>query len=181
MKQSSYIQLPEAIRFIRAAEEAYRKFTPWNFFITLHLEAAGIAPKVASIHVRKSIQGLKRYHQRNGMDFSYGWVLENSAVKGVHLHLIVYRPQCILIHPMKYYWAILKRFKIKQTKGVLKSERFRRNQSYEENIMQVTSYCLKGLRPGTETVFRDKTGLELRTDLKSQGVIMGKRIGWSRE
>jgi len=114
------------------------------------------------------------------MPYSCGWVLENAPVKGIHLHLLIHRPKDLPMHFMTYRWAILKRFQIKNEKGILKVKKFWTHQSYGENIRQAASYCLKGLRASTEDKFEDATGFKLSKDLKDQGVIYGKRIGWSR-
>ena len=179
MEQSQYIQLPQALAFYKAASEAYRVDTPWNCFITLHLETAGILPKEASKHVRESLQRLGKYHRRNGMAFSYGWVLENALVKGVHVHILVHRPKELPMHPMSYYWAILRLFRIKREKGILKTEKFYVYQSYHINIARVLDYTLKGLRSGAEGQFADITGFKLGRPV-NEGLIYGKRIGWSR-
>lgn len=178
MRQSRYIQLPQACSFIEAASEAYRLETPWNCFITLHLETASILPIRASQHVRESLHRLGKYHKRNNMAFSYGWTLENSAVKGVHLHLIVHRPNDLPMHPISYYWAVLKFFRIKRSKGILKVNKFWSHQSYETNLSNVVSYCVKGLRTGAGSKLEIQTGFKLKIT-NDQGVIIGKRIGWS--
>jgi hypothetical protein len=179
MNHSQYIHLPQALSFYEAASEAYRTVKPWNCFITLHLETAGIKPKEASKHVRESLQRLGKYHRRNGMAFSYGWVLENALVKGVHVHILVHRPKELPMHPMSYYWAILKIFRIKRSKGILKTEKFYAYQSYHINIASVLRYTLKGLRLGAEGQFADITGFKLGRPV-NEGLIYGKRIGWSR-
>tara|TARA_R110002096_G_scaffold266710_1_gene460282 strand:- start:78728 stop:79267 length:540 start_codon:yes stop_codon:yes gene_type:complete len=179
MKQSRYIQLPQACSFIEAASEAYRLETPWNCFITLHLETAGILPIKASQHVRESLHRLGKYHKRNGMPFSYGWTLENAPIKGVHLHLIVHRPHNLPMHPISYYWAVLRLFRIKQSKGILKVNKFWSRQSYETNLSNVISYSLKGLRKGADIKLEEIIGFRLK-ETKDQSFIYGKRIGWSR-
>lgn len=179
MKHSQYIQLPQALSFYEAASEAYRVDKPWNCFITLHLETAGISPREASKHVRESLQRLGKYHKRNGMAYSYGWVLENAPVKGVHVHILVHRPQNMPMHPMSYYWAILRLFRIKRVKGVLRTEKFWAYQSYNMNIAKVLDYTLKGVRLGTEQSFKEITGFKIGR-AKNEGLIYGKRVGWSR-
>lgn len=179
MRQSRYIQLPQACSFIEAASEAYRLGTPWNCFITLHLETAGILPMKASQHVRESLHRLGKYHKRNIMPFSYGWTLESAPIKGVHLHLIIHRSNNLPMHPISYYWSILRLFRIKRSKGILKVKKFWTHQSYETNLANVVSYSLKGLRIGAEGELLKRAGFRLK-ETKGQGLICGKRIGWSR-
>lgn len=179
MKQSKYIQLPQARSFIEAASEAYRLETPWNCFITLHLETAGITPMRASQHVRQSLHRLSKYHKRNGMPFSYGWTLENAPIKGVHLHLIIHRSNNLPMHPISYYWSVLRIFRIKMSKGILKVNKFWSHQSYERNLSNVISYSLKGLRGGADIKLKEITGFRLK-ETKDQGLIYGKRIGWNK-
>lgn len=179
MKQSRYIQLPQACSFIEAASEAYRVGKPWNCFITLHLETAGILPINASQHIRESLHRLGKYHKRNGIPVSYGWTLENAPIKGVHLHLTVHRPNNLPMHPISYYWAVLRLFRVKRSKGILKVNKFWSHQSYETNLSNVISYSLKGLREGAEDELLKRTGFRLK-ETKDQGLIYGKRIGWSR-
>lgn len=179
MEVSSYIQLPEALGFIEAASKAFYKDIPLNCHITLHLERAGISPKNASKNVRESIHRLGKYHKRKGMPICYAWVLENSPVYGTHLHLLLHRPNELPMHYMTYRWAVLKRFKLPNEKGMLKVEKFRTHQSYEINLTTLADYVLKGIRQGTEQMFFERTGL-IVGNAEKQGIIYGKRINWSR-
>lgn len=179
MKASSYIQVPQAAGFIEAASEAYRLDKRWNCHIVLHLEQAGINPKYASKHVQKCIHKLGKYHKRHGMDFSYGWVLENAPVKGTHLHLLVHRPDGLPMHPISYRWAILRIFKLPNKKGMLQVRKFWTHQSYERNLYELLNYTLKGLRTGAEERLELQTGFKIK-ETNIQGTIYGKRISWNR-
>ena len=77
------------------------------------------------------------------MPFSCGWVFENGPVKGVHLHLLIHRPNDLPMHPMTYRWAVLKRFQIKNEKGILKVEKFWSHQCEDYSLYKVISYCSK--------------------------------------
>jgi hypothetical protein len=179
MKQSHYIQLPEALGFIDAAEKAYYNETPWNCHIILHLEQAGIPPLKVAKHVQEAIHRLGKYHKKHGMAFCYGWVLENAPIKGTHLHILLHRPNILPMHFMTYRWAILKRFKIRNEKDILRVKKFWSHQNYHRNINKLLSYTLKGLRKGAEQRLEDQTGIRVLKS-KGEGLIYGKRIGWSR-
>jgi len=140
--------------------------------MTVHLEAAGIDQEKASIHLRQSLQRLKKYHERNGMGYSCGWVLENGPVKGVHAHIALHRPSVLPIHPITYWWASLRRFQLPREKGILKIKKFYSWQSYDENLFKVIGYMLEGVRPEAASL--------LNINYKNQRLIYGKRIGWSK-
>lgn len=146
---------------------------PLTCFITAHLEKAGIAPDMASRWMRQHLELLKKYHERNGMFFSCIWVLENSGKNGVHAHVLIHRPAVLPMHPMTYRARVQRMFKLPNRKGMLKVEKFYGWQSYAENLEQVENYILKGIRPEVASRFNVKPF--------PQGVIIGKRIGWSRK
>ncbi len=179
MKASSYIQLPQAVGFIEAASKAYYCDVPWTTHIVIHLEQSGVSPFNAAKHVQHSVHKLGKYHKRNGMAFSYGWVLENAPVKGTHLHLLVHRPYPLPMHYMKYRWAVLKIFKLPNKQGMLQVRKFWTHQSYQRNLEALVDYVLKGIRPGTEEMFIDQTGIFIGR-AEEQGIIYGKRVSWSR-
>lgn len=140
--------------------------------MTIHLESAKIKQKTASLHLRQSLQRLKKYHERNGMPYSCGWVLENGSVKGVHAHIALHRPAMMPMHPTSYWWASLRCFQVKRSKGVLQCRRFHSWQSFDRNLSEILDYMLKGLRPDVAEI--------LNCPHTDQGLIYGKRIGWSR-
>lgn len=176
---SSYIQLPHAVGFIEAATKAYFSNKPWNTHIVIHLEQSGVKPKDAAKYVQQCIQKLGKYHKRNGMGFSYGWVLENAPVKGTHLHLLAHRSDPLPMHYQKYRWVVLKIFKIPNEKKLLQVRKFWTHQCYERNLTILADYVLKGIRPGTENMFLERTGIVIGR-AENQGIIYGKRISWSR-
>jgi len=172
LKTSYYIQYLEACRLLDHTEQLSFSGKPLNCAMCVHLESAGIDPMNASLHLRQGIQRLKKYHERHDMAFAYCWVLENYGKKGVHAHLVIHRPKVMPMHPMKYWWDSLRCFQVVRSKGVLQFEKFRSMQSYEENIIRVTQYMLKGIRPEVAHLFK--------INPSNEGLIYGKRIGWSR-
>lgn len=172
MKASHYIQYPQVCRLQDHTRQLWLSEKPLNCFMTVHLESAGIDPLKASWHLKQSIQRLKKYHQRNGMAFSYCWVLESYGKKGVHAHILLHRPKTMPMHPMGYWWASLRCFQVERSKSVFQCRKFRSWQSYEENISEVTSYMLKGIRPEVASLLNMKSS--------NQGHIYGQRVGMGK-
>jgi hypothetical protein len=180
MRQSDYIEYAEASRFIDAAVRAYEQDCEWNHFITLCPEMANVRSAEVSMFCRSGISRLKKYHQGHDMTFCCGWVLENSSSVGIHIHILIHKPNHLPIHPMTYWWAILKRFQLGQKKEMLRSRGFYKFRPYEVNICNLTGYLLKGIRPEACSFLIDNPYIKFGPKFCPQfsGTVIGKRIGW---
>lgn len=180
MKQSNYIEYPQAMKFIDRACHSIRQDTPWNFFITINPEMAGIDPTNVSNFIRDGLRRLKNYYDRNNMPFCCGWVMEHKKSVGVHVHILTHRPDKIPMNPMKLWWAILKRFQLKKIKGILQTRRFYTHQPYNISFSRLISYLLKGIRPEAFGHLVKNSVIHINQKKRPiyQGKVVGKRIGW---
>jgi len=172
LKQSQHITYREAEGFLDRAHKAWMQGSRWNFFVTILLEQGGIAPSNATQHTRESLRRLARIHTKNGFIYSYGWVLENTKAKGTHVHILLHRPDKNTMHPMQYWWAILRAFQFKRQKNLMQARQFYSWRPYGENLANLTAYMLKGIR-------LEAAGL-LGLRASTQGTIYCRRVGWSR-
>jgi hypothetical protein len=165
--------------FYQASQRAKSKGLAWNCHITIHLESIGIAATISDQYARARVQLLKKHHQRRGMACSYGWVLENGRAKGVHVHILIHRPENMPMNASKYRWDILRLFKLPNKKGVMKIVKFSLRSAYGNDLPNKLSYVLKGIRPEAAGKLK-QVFPEFNRAPSDEGLIYGNRIGWSR-
>ncbi|MZR23893.1 hypothetical protein GQF03_16270 [Sneathiella chungangensis] len=174
MKVSHYIHYPEACRFLGAVEQSQLMGRPVNTLTTVNLEQLGIPPEDCSCQLRYSLQKLRKLFDRRGCPWCVAWVLENSDRNGVHTHILIHRNPPLMRDWRAFRALVLKAFnQPKPPPRAIRSCKFRTwFQSYEQSRGNLENYLLKGIRP-------EIAGL-LDINATPQGMIYGKRIGWSR-
>lgn len=148
---------------------------PVNTLTTVNLEQLGIPPVECATYLRKSLQKLRKLIERRDCPWCVAWVLENSPMNGVHVHILIHRNLPLMNDWRAFRMLVLKAFnQPKPPPRVIRSCKFRAwVQSYEQSRGNLENYLLKGIRPEVAAL--------LNINATSQGVIYGKRIGWSRQ
>ncbi|MZR29628.1 hypothetical protein [Sneathiella litorea] len=174
MKVSHYIHYPEASRFLKAARESKKLGKPVNTLTTVNLEQLGIPPMECSNYLRNSLQKLRKLFERRECPWFVVWVLENSDRNGIHAHILIHRNAPLMNDWREFRTLVLRAFnQPKPPPATIRSCKFRTwFQTYEQSRGNLENYLLKGIRPEVASLFD--------INATSQGVIYGKRVGWSR-
>lgn len=174
MKATHYIHYPDAYRFLETARQSKSLGKPVNTLTTVNLEQLGISPTHCSSYLRNSLKKLRKLFERRDCPWCVVWVLENSPRVGVHAHFLIHRNPMLMSDWRKYRTLVVRSFnQDKPPTGTIRSCKFRTwYRSYEQSLGNLEKYLLKGIRPEVAHLLDIKTS--------PQGVIYGKRIGWSR-
>ncbi|MEX1036895.1 MAG: hypothetical protein WDZ54_13165 [Sneathiella sp.] len=145
-----------------------------NTLTTVNLERLGIAPPECSSYLRKSLQKLRKLIERRDCPWCVAWVLENSLTNGIHAHILIHRNPSLMSDWREFRALVLRAFnQPKPPPRAIRSCKFRTwFQTYEQSRGNLENYLLKGIRPEVAAL--------LDINATSQGVIYGKRVGWSR-
>lgn len=172
-----------AQNIIRSAYRAKMIGLPFNRFVTIHFERAGLADKDAAAAIGKLMKLATDWIRRQGRIFTYAWVRENDAgdgSKGSHVHILCHCPDTIPIGRMWQRWLRnvtgrpyrAKAIKSKRIGGTLNAHATT-PAVYLQNLDRVLAYICKGV----SKVDTGKLGLPRH---QAGGSIIGKRAGWSQ-
>lgn len=168
---TSYIEHHEATKFKAGMLKSKEMGFPVNTFVTILLEQAGYQDEGAILKWANIRKSLSQYHAANNCPWVCLWVLENSSFNGTHVHAVLHRNTQLIANFNAYKKKLVTCLgEVHNT--LVKVQPFSHQKEWNENVTDLTDYCLKGIRSchsdliGREAVF--------------QGQIMGRRIGWSR-
>lgn len=177
------LTLAKAQAIIGAAYHAIKIGLPFNRFVTIHLERAGIADAEAAVSVGSIMKLATDWTRKQGQVLTYSWVRENDAgngSKGSHVHLLCHCPDTLPIGRMWQRWLRqvsgaryrTKTIKCERIGGTLNSYACA-PAVYLQNLDRVLAYVVKGVSPD------DAATLGLPRQ-QAGGRIIGKRAGWSQ-
>ncbi|MEA1619214.1 hypothetical protein SOQ14_09830 [Erythrobacter sp. T5W1-R] len=147
---------------------------PFNRFLTVHWEAAGLKDREAMAATTAFLKYLREWL---GGATAYIWTRENGGGKGSHLHILAHYPESRKASgrlPMRWVERITGN---PYKRGVIFSEpiaaaRQPNSALYAENLHVVLAYILKGLEPDA--------AVSLGIEHEYGGRVIGKRCGTSR-
>lgn len=180
---SDALTLAKAQAIIGGAYQARKIGLPFNRFVTIHFERAGLADADAAAAIGKIMKLAADWTRKQGQVLAYAWVRENDAgdgSKGSHVHILCHCPDTVAIGRMWQRWlrkVVGRPYRAK----AIKSERIGGTlnahattpAAYLQNLDRVLAYVCKGVLPANATALdlpRHETG----------GRIIGKRAGWSQ-
>lgn len=173
-RTSEGMSLDKVQGLIAAARRASAIGRPFNRFITVHWERAGVADVGAR---RASTALLKYWREWLGGRTAYIWTRENGDGKGSHLHILAHLPEGREINGRRSMRWIEKITGQPYRRDVILTEKIAgANQPdsalYAENLGTVLAYVLKGVEP--------EAAAAIGIEHKHGGRIIGKRCGMSR-
>lgn len=155
-KRTSAIALRDAENIIAAARFALRIGLPLNRFVTLHLDAAGIADPMKAIGRLAKLMG--DWIRVNGGGFAYVATREAGDGKGEHMHLLLHVPARLRARFNRRQSGWLRAIGARRAAGVIVSKPVGRfyftpesdleaRVHYAENLKGTLAYLLKGAEP----------------------------------
>ncbi|AOL23929.1 hypothetical protein Ga0102493_112926 [Erythrobacter litoralis] len=166
--------LDKAQCLIAAAKRAGAIGRPFNRFITVHWEAAGLTDAEA---MRATTAFLKYWREWLGGETAYIWTRENGDGKGSHLHILAHLPEGREISGRRsIHWIERITGRTYQRRVILTEKIGGAGQPdgahYAENLGAVLAYILKGAEP--------EAAAAIGIEHEHGGRIIGKRCGMSR-
>jgi hypothetical protein len=173
-RTSEALTLADAKKLLAATKQAIAIGRPFNRFLTVHWQAAGLTDREAMAATMAFLKYLREWLR---CETAYVWTRENGGGKGSHLHILASFPQS-----RKWNGWIARRWVERITgnpykSGVVLSEpivgaRQPDSALYAANLQTVLAYILKGASPDVAA--------SLGLDHEFGGRIIGKRCGTSR-
>jgi hypothetical protein len=176
------LSVPHVGKLIAATAFASRIGLPFNRFITIHWEAAGVPPNGIVKATGRYVDLLRKYLNRHGYKTALIWVQEGGHGKGGHVHILAHVPACMVKHITGLNRDWLRRISGRPyVKRVIKSRSIGGKLNIENsnpathrsNLQGTLEYVLKGANAKAVKQF----GL---TRQEAGGVCIGKRCGMSQ-
>lgn len=172
------------VRLIKnAALHAVRIGVPFNRFITINWELAGVSDVQAALSA--FLKALRDWLQSHGYATAYVWVQERGPACGVHSHILIYVPPSLIARLGQRQRGWLKKTGVVSQKGVVHSRPIAGTSRaalstdpatyalYRRNLNALVEYIAKG----ADAKARHSHGIKRRAQYS---VILGKRAGTSR-
>ena len=172
------------VRLIKnAALHAVRIGVPFNRFITINWELAGVIDVQAALSA--FLKALRDWLQSHGYATAYVWVQERGPACGVHSHILIYVPPSLIARLGQRQRGWLKKTGVVSQKGVVHSRPIAGTSRaalstdppthafYRRNLNALVDYIAKG----ADAKARHNHGIKRRAQYS---VILGKRAGTSR-
>jgi hypothetical protein len=180
---SNSLTLAKAQAIIGGAYQARKIGLPFNRFVTIHFERAGLNDADAATAIGKIMKLATDWTRKQGQVISYAWVRENdtgNGSKGSHVHILCHCPDALPIGRMWQRWLRKATGRPYRARAI-KSERIGGTlnayattpAAYLQNLDRVLAYICKGVAPA------DAIALGLPRQ-ESGGRIIGKRAGLSQ-
>jgi hypothetical protein len=180
---SNSLPLPKAKAIIGGAYHAFKTGLPFNRFVTIHFERAGLTDAEAAYATGRIMKLATDWIRTKKQVFAWAWVRENDAGdgrKGSHVHILCHCPDTLPIGRMWRRWLRKVTGRPYRTKAI-KSERIggavntyaTMPDVYLQNLDRVLAYVVKGVNPA------DAVTLGLPKQ-EAGGRIIGKRAGSSQ-
>lgn len=173
-RTSEALTLADAKKLLAVTKQAIAIGRPFNRFLTVHWQAAGLTDREAMAATTAFLKYLREWLR---CETAYVWTRENGGGKGSHLHILASFPQS-----RKWNGWIARRWVERITgnpykSGVVLSEpivgaRQPDSALYDANLQTVLAYILKGASSNVTA--------RLGIDHEFGGRIIGKRCGTSR-
>ena len=175
---SDVLTLAKAQATIAAAYQANKIGLPFNRFVTIHFERAGIADAEAAKATGDIMKLATDWLRKQGNVIAYAWVRENDigdGSKGSHVHILCHCPDALPIGRMWQRWLRNVSGRPYRAKSI-KSERIggtvncyaNAPLAYLQNLDRVLAYMSKGVSPADAAML----GLPKQ---EAGGRIVGKR------
>lgn len=175
---SNSLPLAKVQAIIGGAYQAFKIDLPFNRFVTIHLERAGLNDAEAAHAIGRIIKLATDWMRTKGQAFTWAWVRENDkgdGSKGSHVHILCHCPDTLPIGRMWRRWLRKVTGRPYKAKAI-KSERIGGTlnahatmpAAYLQNLDRVLAYVVKGVTP-TDAVTLDLPRQE------AGGRIIGKR------
>lgn len=180
---SSALPLAKAEMLIAAAYRAVAIGLPFNRFVTIHFERAGLTDAEVIVALGSILKLAADWMRSRGAVIAHAWVRENDAgdgSKGSHVHILCHCPDTLPIGRMWQRWLRKVTGNPYRTRSI-KSERIGGTLNchatspalYSDNLDRVLAYIVKGVSPTDAAAL----GLPRQAD---GGQIIGKRAGVSQ-
>ena len=180
---SSALPLAKAEMVIAAAYRAVAIGLPFNRFVTIHFERAGLTDAEAISALGTILKLAADWMRSRGAVIAHAWVRENDAgdgSKGSHVHILCHCPDTLPIGRMWQRWLRKATGNPYRTRSI-KSARVGGTLNchatspalYRDNLDRVLAYVVKGVSPADAAAL----GLPRQAD---GGQIIGKRAGVSQ-
>lgn len=173
-RTSEGLALDKVRALIAAARRASAIGRPFNRFITVHWQTAGLTEAEA---MPATTALLKYWREWLGGHTAYIWTRENGGGKGSHLHILAHLPEGREINGRRSIHWIERITGQPYRRGVILTKKIAGagqpdGAIYAENLGTVLAYVLKGAEPDAAAAI----GIEH----KHGGRIIGKRCGISQ-
>jgi hypothetical protein len=180
---STHLTKLQAIKIIEVAVNAYCMNRPFNQFLTIHLQRAGVARP--HLFVSKFLKYISDWHRRHFSEaFCYLWVLENPSISddglgGLHIHILLHIPTSFFFRYRRSLskWISLSGGTMKR--GVLNNNEISNSGPSDDvelylqgDLLRLARYFQKGVCASASK------GLGI--EAKPQGVVTGRRFGYSQ-
>jgi hypothetical protein len=180
---SDVLTMTKAQATIAAAYQALKIGLPFNRFVTIHFDRAGIADAQAADAIGDMMKLATDWMRKREHVIAYAWLRENDTgdgSKGSHVHILCHCPDALPIGRMWQRWLRNVSGRPYRAKSI-KSERIGGTVNayanmpavYLQNLDGVLAYVCKGVSPA------DAATLGF-TKQEAGGWIIGKRTGWSQ-
>lgn len=180
---SHALPLAKAEAIIDGAYRAIKIGLPFNRFVTIHFERAGLTDAQAAEAVSWIMRLATQWMRSKGYVIAHAWVRENDegdGRKGSHVHILYHCPDTIPIGRMWPRWLRrvagrpyrAKAIKSKRIGGTVNAHAVS-PAAYLQNLDRVLAYVCKGVAPADASML----GLPKQ---EAGGRIIGKRAGWSQ-
>ena len=181
-RQSHALTPQQVAGLTKAASHADRIGSPLNRMISIHWQAAGLAPNAMAGATGQFLGLLAKAMKRHRSRFAAIWVRENGADKGDHCHILAHIPASLvkIVTRLQLGWlkSITKRpYKANVIRSVSIGGKLGLETGnpavYAHNLKAALGYILKGANPEAAEAF-DLARLE------PGGLIVGKRCGFTQ-
>jgi len=182
-RASDQLSQSQATEFIAAAHRAQAIGLPFNRFVTVHWQAAGLDDPAAARATGRLLKLAADWARAKQTRIAWAWSRENDkgdGSKGSHVHILLHCPADLPIGKQWRRW-IRNVTGLRYRRGAIRSLPIGRSLNcyanspdlYRENLIQVVAYCVKGVTPEVAA----KMGLPKQED---GGRVIGKRSGHSQ-
>lgn len=182
-KISRVLSIDEVRKIGMAIHTAVLLGMPFNRFITIHLERAGIAEVDAAHAIARFLKYARDYLESKGLPFAYIWVRENDdgdGSKGHHVHILAHLPKGQSLGYLQRRWiknitGENYRKKVILTRLIAGHAEAPQNNPklYLFNLAVVRDYCLKGASYDAAKSFS-------LPSWQLGGQVLGQRVGMSK-
>ena len=182
-KVSKALTIEEVQKIGMAMHTAWMMGVPFNRFITIHWERAGIAEVDAAQATASFLKYARDYLGSKCLPFAYIWVRENDegdGSKGHHVHILAHLPRGQSLGRLQRGWirAITGMSYCKKvilTRPIARHSDAARTtpQLYQFNLAILRDYCLKGASYDAAMAFS-------LPSWRLGGRVIGQRVGMSK-
>lgn len=169
----------DAGKLLKAKERALQIGLPFNRFITVHWDAAGVADDLKA--TGRLLKLIGDWLRSRGRQAAFAWVREDGPGKGAHVHILLHLPPDLIDAFNRRQRGWLTACEARWRGGVLKTRSIGRTyrqalaggQDYLANLAETVDYVLKG----ADHRARERFGIRRCED---GGAVVGKRCGTSQ-